>query len=97
MSWIQLNDVLMLIRNAGRATDSGRVNNGVNLLEHVEDELAYLPEAGEPIDQRRRPLPYGPQSIHTHTRYTRYSGPRRRRTDSARGNHSRSSAPRVIF
>jgi hypothetical protein len=48
--------------------------------------LADLREAGEPVDQRG-PLPYDPQS--THTRYIRYSGPRRRRTDSARGNHSR--------
>lgn len=86
MSWPLLNGVLMFVRNAGRATESGRVNSGVNLLEHVEDALADLREAGEPVDQRG-PLPYDPQS--THTRYIRYSGPRRRRTDSARGNHSR--------
>jgi hypothetical protein len=56
--------------------------------------VADFPETRDPVEQRRRPLPHDARC--TAPRDTRYSGPHRRRTDSARGGHSRSSTRRVV-
>ena len=85
MSWLRLNAVLLLIRNARRASDSGRVNDVAYLLELIEDEVADLVTADESVDQSHSSPSYIPEDIHAGAHY---SGPSRRRTDPRHGHHS---------
>jgi hypothetical protein len=85
MPWLQLNAVLLLIRNARRASDSGRVNDVAYLLELIEDEVADLVTADESGDQGHSSPLYIPEGIQADAHY---SGPFRRRTDPPHGNHS---------
>ena len=85
MPWLQLNAVLFLIRNARRASDSGRVNDVAYLLELIENEVADLVTADEPVDHGHSSPSYIPEGIHADAHY---SGPFRRRTDPPDGHHS---------
>ena len=85
MPWLQLNAVLLLIRNARRASDSGRVNDVAYLLELIENEVTDLVTADEPVDQGHSSPSYIPEGIHADAHYR---GPFRRRTDPPDGHHS---------
>ena len=85
MSWLRLNAVLLLIRNARRASDSGRVNDVAYLLELIENEVTDLVTADESVDKGHSPPTYIPEGIHADAHY---SGPFRRRTDPPHGHHS---------
>ena len=85
MPWLQLNAVLLLIRNARRASDSGRVSDVAYLLELIEDEVADLVTADESVDRGQSSPSYIPEGIQADAHY---SGPFRRRTDPPHGPHS---------
>ncbi len=85
MPWLRLNAVLLLIRNARRASDSGRVNDVAHLLELIENEVTDLVTADDSVDQAHSPPLYIPESIQADAHY---SGPFRRRTDPPHGHHS---------
>jgi len=85
MPCLELNAVLLLIRNARRASDSGRVNDVAYLLELIENEVTDLVTADESVDQGHSPPTYIPEGIHADAHY---SGPFRRRTDPSHGQHT---------
>jgi hypothetical protein len=85
MPCLELNAVLLLIRNARRASDSRRVNDVAYLLELIEDKVTDLVTADESVDQGHSSLSYIPEGIQADAHY---SGPFRRRTDPPHGHHS---------